>query len=131
MVLNALVLSHQLCELRCYRQLPFLFLVSLCFYCSYQRGIAFNSVVVILLWHQQLAQQYLRSSHCCSVGDNGYGWGHGERKKEGKNYVILPINKGKLFFLYACLFISLYPNINDCHFITNSRTFTFGIFFLI
>lgn len=25
MVLNALVLSHHLCELRCYRQLPFLF----------------------------------------------------------------------------------------------------------
>lgn len=29
MVLNALVLSHHLCELRCYRQLPFRFLFSL------------------------------------------------------------------------------------------------------
>lgn len=71
MVLNALVLSHHLCELRCYPPpLPSLFLFSLCFYSSYQGGIAFNSVVV-LLWHQQLAQQYLLCSQCCSWGIMG------------------------------------------------------------
>lgn len=46
--------------------LSFLFLFSLLICILHIReGLLFNTVVIILLWHQRLAQQNLHGSHCC------------------------------------------------------------------
>lgn len=72
------------CEFRC-SQFPFLPFLSLYFTLHIREGIAFNSVVV-LLWHQQLAQLNLRSSRCCEVGGDGEGGVLGRERRKKCNF---------------------------------------------